>query len=133
MNSKIENIDPIQNVLSRLPLPAHVKAIPLALHQTLRGLAALEQGITEVERERACLCARLTADALARTGDDCKSLATNETTRKALVEQTCAEDTTCAELLADVDRLKRERALALADAEALRIAVRLLSVPSPTI
>ena len=127
MNSNVENMHPVLNVLSRLPLPAHVKAIPLALHQTLRGLAALEQGIAEVEREHAAVCARLTADALARSGPDGKPLATNETARRALVEEACAEDKACRELLADLDRLKRERALALADAEALRIAVRLLS------
>lgn len=112
MKNPIENTCPARDVLEGLPLPATVRALPLALLHTLQAIAILDEGITEVRQELA---------------DGHAALAAEDET----VEATRATADACRRLTADLALLTRERALAMADVEALRMAAALLAAPLP--
>lgn len=130
MNTPMEHETRMNHLLAGLPLPASVKALTLALHEALQDAAVLEAKIIGIERRYAARCAVLTAEVIERRGEDGKPLATNDTIRKALIEQETAQDAECRRLLKELDALKRRKGMALADAEALRLAARIIGALS---
>ena len=122
-----KEMTPVAAVLEALPLPAAVKSVPIALHQSLSESGRLDTRVLGLEREYAVRCAYIAADVVDRRGADNKPLATNDMARKALIEQETAEDSECQRLLSELSTLKRERSAVQADAEALRVSARLLA------
>lgn len=133
MNTLMEHETRMAHLLSGLPLPAALKALPIALHEALQDAAALDARIIATERRFAARCATLTAEVVERRGEDGKPLAGNDTARKALIEQETAQDEECRRLVKELDVLKRRKGMALADAEVLRLAARIIGAASATV
>lgn len=99
--------------------------LAIALRESLQRVADVESAILESESRMGIIEAAMSEAVLGATNGDGKPVYSNEQARKAAIAKAIAEDEQVMTMAIELRESRKSRSYALADAEALKNAIRL--------